>query len=341
MRAKRMCGGRMGSPSRRNILIAAAAWPLVGWRSAAHAQAKHKPVVIGWLHTGSREAGARVLAAFREGLAGVGLKEGTHVVIEARWADGQVDRLPALGRELAAKKPAVIVATSAAVAVRLAESAPNIPIVQASGTNPVQTRLAASLARPGGMVTGITNLSSELSEKLVEMLVAVAPHVKRVGFLLDGNVRNPATWLEPARRSAAQYAVEAYFAQAATAEEVEPAVSALAKQGAQALISIPSPFLASQRPLIIKQAQAQRLPVVGSVRQWADQGALLSYGADTSANFRRAAYYVDRILKGTKPGDLPIEQPTKFELVINMKIAKSLGITIPQSVFIRADTVIE
>ncbi|MBI4205382.1 MAG: ABC transporter substrate-binding protein [Betaproteobacteria bacterium] len=322
-------------------MIAAATWPLGGWLAEAHAQSKQKPVVIGWLHTGTREAGANSFAAFKKGLAALGLKEGSNIVIEARWADGHFERLPVLAGELAAKKPAVLVATSAAVAIRMAEAAPNIPIVQASGANPVQTRLAKSLARPGGMVTGITNLSTELSEKLVEMLVAVAPKVRRVGFLLDGNSRNPSVWLEPARRSAAQYAVEAHFAQPATAEDIEPAVSALAKQGVQALISIPSPFLGSQRTLIIKYAQAQQLPVVGSARVWAEHGALLSYGADTSANFRRAAYYVDRILKGTKPGDLPIEQPTKFELVINMKTAKALGIAIPQAMILRATAVIE
>jgi len=338
---RRVRAGDARRSTRRVLLLAAAAWPLVAWGSAAYAQAKQKPVVIGWLHTGTREAGANSFAAFKEGLAALGLKEGSHFVIEARWADGRFERLPVLAGELAAKKPAVLVATSAAVAIRLAEAAPNVPIVQASGTNPVQTRLAKSLARPGGMVTGITNLSRELSEKLVEMLVAVAPKVKRVGFLLDGNLRNPDTGIEPARRSAAQYAVEAHFAQPATAEAIEPAISALAKQGVQALIPIPSSFLASQRPLIIKYAQAQQLPVVGSLRQWAEQGALLSYGTDTSANFRRAAWYVDRILKGTKPGDLPIEQPTRFELVVNMKTAKALGITIPQAMILRADTVIE
>ena len=322
-------------------MLAAVGWPFVGWRGVAQAQAKQKPVMIGWLHAGTREAGAPFVAAFKEGLSALGWREGTHVVIEERWAEGRFERLPVLARELAARKPAVLVATSAAVVTRLADAAPNIPIVQASGTNPVGTRLAKSLAQPGGMVTGITSLSHELSEKLVEMLVATAPAVKRVGFLLDGNLRTPETWMDPARRSAAQYAVEAYFAQAATAEEIEPAVSTLAKQGAQALIPLPSPFLASQRASIIKHTQAQRLPVVGSLRVWAEQGALLSYGADTSENYRRAAYYVHRILKGAKPGNLPIEQPTKFELVINLKTAKALGITIPQSILVRADRVIE
>jgi putative ABC transport system substrate-binding protein len=315
--------------------------PLLAWRREGRAQGKQKPVVIGWLYTGTREAGATVFSAFKEGLSAHGLREGTHIVIEARWADGRFERLPALAQELAASKPAVFVATSAAVAVRLTGAAPNIPIVQASGTNLVGTILARSLPQPGGMVTGITSLSRELSEKLVEMLVAAAPNVKRIGFLLDGNLRNPETWMEPARRSAARYAVEARFAQAATAKEIEPAILTLAKQGAQALVPLPSPFLASQRAPIIKHAQAQRMPVVGSLRVWVEQGALLSYGADTSENYRRAAWYVDRILKGAKPGDLPIEQPTKFELAINMKVARSLGIAIPQSVLVRADKVIE
>jgi putative tryptophan/tyrosine transport system substrate-binding protein len=317
-------------------------WPLTGWTLVAVAQAKRTPVVIGWLHVSSREAGASTFIAFKEGLAGLGLKEGAHVLIEARWADGRVDRLPALAEELAAKKPAVIVANSAQVAHVLVKAAPDTPIVQATGTNPVESGLAASLARPGGMLTGLTNLASELSEKLVELLIAIAPKVKRVGFLIHFGTRGimPGQ-LDAARRSASRYAVEAHFAHPTKPEEVEPAFEALAKQRVQALIVMPTPFFVAERPRIISLAQAQRWPLVATSRTWAEQGALLSYGIDNLANFRRAAWYVDRILKGTKPGDLPIEQPTTFELLVNLKTAKALGITIPQSVLLQASRVIE
>ena len=328
---------------RRVFIAAAAAWPMIGWNAIATAQSKRAPVVIGWLHLNSREATVGPFAALKEGLAALGLKEGAQFVIEGRWADGRVDRLPGLAEELAAKKPAVIVATSSMVANVLVKAAPNTPIVQATGTSPVESGRAASLARPGGMVTGLTNLATELSEKLVELLVAVAPKVKRIGFLVHANTdgRTHPGQLDAARRSAAAHAVDAHFAQPTKAEDIEPAIAALTKQNVQALIVMPTPFLVGERARIVTLAQAQRWPVVSTSRAWAEQGALLAYGVDNLANFRRAAWYVDRSLKGTKPGDLPIEQPTTFELVINMKTAKALGIAIPQSILLRADRVIE
>lgn len=193
------------------------------------------------------------------------------------------------------------------------------------------------------MVTGLTNLATELSEKLVELLVAVAPKVRRVGFLVhagrDG--RTHPGQLDAARRSASAHSVEAYFAQPTKAEDIEPAIAALARQGVQALIVMPTPFFVGERARIVTLAQAQRWPLVSTSRAWAEQGALLTYGVDNLANYRRAAWYVDRILKGTKPGDLPIEQPTKFELIINRKAARALGITIPDSILVQASQVIE
>ena len=324
--------------TRRAFVIAAVAWPAVTWVDAAFAQSKQKPVVIGWLATGGT---GQSLAAFKEGLSALGWKEGSGVVIETRSAKGQVDQLPVLAAELAAKKPAVIVSTSGVTTRFLAEAAPNIPIVQATGGDPVAAGHAASLARPGGMVTGLTTLPTELREKYVELLIAITPKLKRVGFLIDGNLRDPSRQREAARRSAAHYSIEALFAQAAKAEDIESAMSALAKQGAQALIAMPSPFLNAERQRVIKLALAQRWPLISESRLWAEEGALLSYGVDFLANFRRAAYYVDRILKGASPGDLPIEQPMKIELVVNAKTAKALGLRVPQELLVRAEKVIE
>lgn len=262
-------------------------------------------------------------------------------MIEARWANGHFDRLRPLAEELAARKPALIVATSGQTVAGAAQAAPQTPIVQATGTDPVAAGFAVSLARPGGMVTGLSNLGVDVTEKLLELLLAAAPKLRRVGFLADTNNPNHALNMKAAQRSAAQYSVDARFAEVARNEEIEPAILRLATEGVQALIVLSSPLLSFERQRILKLSLARRWPVISTARVWPENGALLSYGVENAANFRRAAYYVDRILKGAKPGDLPFEQPTKLELVINRKTAKAIGITIPESLILQADRVIE
>jgi putative ABC transport system substrate-binding protein len=308
----------------------------------ARAQSKKTLMLIGWLNAGSRESNARILATFKEGLKALGWQEGSQFLIEERIADGRTERLPFLAGELAAKKPALIVTLAAQATAAAAKAAPKTPIVQATGADPVISGFAASLARPGGMITGLSNITADLTEKYLELLLAAAPNLKRVGFLADSNNTTHASLIKAAQRSAAQYAVEARFVEVAGAEEIETAISRLAKEGAQALVVMSSPsFVGAARQRVLKLALAHRWPVISSGRVWPAQGALLSYGVDTSANYRRAAYYVDRILKGAKPGDLPFEQPTKIEMVVNLKTAKALGLTIPQSILVRADKVIE
>lgn len=325
--------------TRRAFLVAATAWPALAWAGAALAQSK-QPILIGWLNSGSRDTHGNLLAAFKEGLAALGWKEGPNVVFEERWADGRTDRLPVLAGELAAKGPALIVAFPVHVAAAATKAAPKTPIVLLGG-DPVAAGLVASLARPGGLVTGVANLATALSEKYLELLLAAAPKLRRFGFLIDSTPANHALFMANARRSVAQYSVEARYAEVARPEEIEPALSRLAKEGVQALVVMPGQALEVELRRIVKFALAQRWPVIAAQRQFAEEGALLSYGVDQSANYRRAAYYVDRILKGAKPGDLPIEQPTKFELVVNMKTAKALGLTIPQPFLMRVDKVIE
>ena len=325
--------------TRRAFLIAAAAWPALAWTGAVLAQLK-QPILIGWLHAGSRESNGHLFAAFKEGLAALGWKEGSNVVFEERWADGRTDRLPALAGELAAKGPTVIVAAPVSAAAAATKAAPKTPIVLLLG-DPVAAGLVASFARPGGMVTGVANLVTDISEKYLELLLAAAPKLRRISFLVDTTAVNHALFLEAARRSVAQYSMEARYAEVARPEEIESALSRLAKEGVQALVVMPGQAVVVGRRRIVKLALAQRWPVIAGVREFAEAGALLSYSADALANYRRAAYYVDRILKGAKPGDLPIEQPTKFELVINMKTAKALGLTIPPSLLARADEVIQ
>jgi putative ABC transport system substrate-binding protein len=323
--------------NRRSLLIVLGATAIAP--RAALAQAK-QPILIGWFHADSRESSAQYLSAFKEGLAALGWKEGSQIVIEERWADGRPARLQPVAEELAAKKPAIIVAAPTTSIGPVAKAAPKTPIVMASGGDPVAWGLVKSLARPGGMITGLTNFSSSVAEKYIELLLTAAPRVKRVGVLGASTSGNVLT-REAVRRSAVQSSVEARFAELANPDEIEPAIARLAKEGAQALVVLLSPMLRVERRRIMKLALAQRWPVVAGVSEFAEEGALISYSADALANYRRAAYYVDRILKGAKPGDLPIEQPTKFELLINLKTAKTLGLRIPQSVLLRADEVIE
>jgi putative ABC transport system substrate-binding protein len=327
--------------NRRRLLCAAAAWPALAWSGAAFAQAKKAPVLIGWLIPSSRESQGHLFAAFKEGLAGLGWKEGSQIVIEERWADGRIDRIPALAGELAAKGPMVIVVGSIAAAASATKVAPKIPIVMVTGGDPVAPGLVASLARPGGMITGITGVTTQVSEKYLEFLLAAAPKLRRIGFLFDSSSRNIALHRENARRAVAQHSVEARYADVARLEEIEAALSRLAKEGVQALVVMPGTRLSNEPQRIVKFAQAQRWPMIGGRREFAEEGALLSYGFDPSALYRRAGYYVDRILKGTKPGDLPIEQPTKFELVLNMKTARALKLDISRELAVRVDRVIE
>jgi putative ABC transport system substrate-binding protein len=281
------------------------------------------------------------LTAFKEGLATQGWKEGAQCVIEERWANGRLDRLPSLAEELAARKPAIIVAALVAAVIAAAKTAPRTPIVIASGFDPVAQGLVKSLARPGGMITGVTSVAAETTEKHLELLLAAAPKLRRVGVLIDSTAPVRASLMEAVRRSAVQYSVETRFAEVASPEEIEPAISRLAKEGAQGIVVAGGLMLRNERRRIVKLALAQRWPVVAGAGEWPEAGALLAYSADALANYRRAAYYVDKILKGAKPGDLPIEQPTKFELVINLKTAKALKLEIPRDLAVRADRVIE
>ena len=323
---------------RRSIVSGALALLVAPIRVGA--QAVSKTILIGWLHAGSRESNGHVLAAFKEELATLGWKEGSNIAFAERWADGHVDRLPTQARELAARGPALIVTGPVSAASAATRAAPTTPIVLLLG-DPVPAGLAASYARPGGMVTGVANLVTDLSEKYLDLLRSAAPKVRRIGFVVDTTAVNHALFLDRARRSVAQYAAEGRYAEVGRPEDIDPVLARLKTERIQALVVMPGQTVAVARRRIVKIALEQRWPVIAAQREFAEVGALLSYGADALANYRRAATYVDKILKGAKPGDLPIEQPTKFELVINLKTARTLGLTIPPSLLARADQVIE
>ena len=333
---------------RRTLLAAAASFALAktgaAWAQTPapnQTQTKGAPILIGWLATGSRAATGRNLTVFKEGMAALGWKEGAQYILEERWADADYERLRPMAEELAAKQPALIVAAPSQAVAAAVKAAPRTPIVHANGADPVAAGFAASLARPGGMVTGVTNMVTDINAKNTQLLLEAVPGVKRIGFLTDARNVNRSLLMQAAEHSVAQLKVEARFAEVGRAEDIEPALARLAKEGAQALVIFPSPLLGNERENIIRLALARRWATIGTTREFAESGALLSYGANPAILFRRAAYYVDRILKGAKPGDLPMEQPMTIELVINGKTAKALGIKLPQSLLIRAERVIE
>ena len=315
----------------------AAAWPI----AAGAQQQGQRPSLIGWLCLQSRETGEHLLVALKEGLATLGWKEGTQFVVEERWADGQVGRLQPLAEELAATKPKIIVAFPVLPVRAVAKAAPDTPIVFAATADPVAAGLAKSLAHPGGMITGISNVVQDITPKHLELLIAVLPELRRVGFLADST--NPARGQlrEAADRSVVQYKVKEIYEEVARPADIDAAISRLADGGAQALVVIASAILVFERQRILRLAAAQRWPVIGWSREWPADGALMSYGVDVSASLRRAAFYIDKILSGANPGDLPVEQPSKIELIINLKTAKALGLDVPLHLQQLADEVIE
>ncbi len=323
--------------ARRRWIAASAAWPALAWTDAVFAQAK-APVVIGWLDIAAPGRNG-LLNAFIEGMAALGWKLGTSYVLEERHADGRAERLPALAQELAARNLPVIAAWPSAAAGAATRAAPTTPVVLVNG-DPLVARLVKSLARPDGMVTGISNVSAETLQKVVEISVEAVPKLQRLGFLVDSS--NPGgDNTARARRVAERMRVEAVVAHASKPENIEAAMEQFAKGKVQAVVIMPSAWFVTQLPTIVQAATARRWPVVGTLPGIVTQGGLLSYSADALVLARRSAHYVDRILKGAKPGDLPIEQPTAFDLVLNLKTAKALGIVIPPSVRVRATRVIE
>ena len=325
---------------RRRWLAAGAAWPALIWTGTLRAQT-NAPLVIGWLTPIGRGDGW-VSRAFNEAMATLGWKEGKQYVLEERHAEGRLDRLPALAQEIAAKKPAVIVVITSTVAKIAAAATPTTPIVVAIG-DPLAGGLVTNLARPGGMFTGLSNVSADMNLKCLELLVECVPKLKRVGFVVDSSMSMStlAAVTGSARRAAEQLRVEAVFAELARPEDIEPAMAGLVKAKVEALVLLASVWVVRFHAQIIGLALAQRWPVVGTPSGIPQQGGLFNYGPDSTALIRRSATYVHRILKGAKPGDLPIEQPATFELVLNLKTARQLGITIPSSLRVRATEVIE
>jgi ABC-type uncharacterized transport system substrate-binding protein len=265
---------------------------------------------------GTQAAAAHFIDAFRQGLRALGHLDGKAVILRARWGGGKSERLPDLARELVRLKADVIVASTDASIAAVKRETRAIPIVMVFGGDPVGSGFVASLARPGGNVTGLSSISPELSGKRLEFLKELVPGLSRVAILWNPDVRGAAL-------------------------DLDRAFSGPSLLGAQVLILVSGvPAVTSNRREVTSFAQRNRLPAIYPIREYVDEGGLMSYGPSGLDMFRRAAAYVDKILKGAKPADLPVERPTKFDLVINLKAAKALGLTVPQSLLSRADQVI-
>lgn len=319
------------------LLLGAAA----AWAYGARAQQAVNPVV-GFLNSGSAAAYARFVAAFRRGLGEAGYVEGQNVTIEYRWAEGRYDRLPGFAAELLAKRIAVIVATGGnapALAAKAATAA--IPIVFATGGDPVRAGIVASLNRPGGNITGVTTLFSRLVQKRLELLRELMPKATSVGAIVNPNYPDEAQQRQELREAANTMKIRFRIAHAADEAGIDSAIASLAREAAQALIFAPDPYFVSRRAQIVALAAHYRLPAIYQGREFAEAGGLLSYGPSLDDTFRQAGIYTGRILTGTRPSELPVLQPTVFELVVNLKTAAVLGITVPQSILVRADDIIE
>jgi putative ABC transport system substrate-binding protein len=315
---------------------AVAAWPL-----GTRAQQKAMPV-IGFLGAGSPGPLTSFVAAFRQGLSEASYVEGQNVAIEYRWAEGRYDRLPALAADLAGRKVDVIAATGGLPPALAAKNATStIPIVFALGIDPVAAGLVASLARPGGNLTGFSIIAAELMPKRLELLSELVPQAKVIALLVNPNNAANERVVRDVEEAARARGLQLPSLKAGSDSEIDAAFASLAQLHAGALLIVPDSFFASRREQLAALAAGHAVPAIYYSREFADSGGLISYGPSITAVYRQVGGYVGRILNGAKPADLPVQQPTRFELVINLKTAKALGLTVPQSLFARADEVIE
>ena len=328
--------------SRRTLLTALGAAAFAA-PFAALAQPAGKVWRVAYLDYGSRQSmiDAGRMTALMQGLAGFGYVEGRNFVFDARFAEGKVERLDALAAELVAQKPDVILAAGSPTSQAIKRATSTIPIVVITTADPVGEGLAATLARPGGNVTGMSSGGGETVQKLVELLIVAVPKIKRVAVLTNpANTRSTddlAQVLDALRKTNR----EALPVRARTLEEIERGFAAMVRDRAEGVVIPIDGFMLQQRAQIAALALKHRLPSIYPTPAFADAGGLMSYGADLTDNFRRAAIFVDKIFKGAKPGDLPFEQPTRYALVLNRKTAGALGIKVSNELLLRADRVIE
>jgi ABC-type uncharacterized transport system substrate-binding protein len=307
----------------------------------AEAQQPTKIPRIGFLAAVSLSANSARFEAFRQGLRELGYMEGKNIIIEWRSSEGKADRLPALAAELVRLNVDMIV-SGGSTATRPAKEATNtIPIVMAQDTDPVGNGFVASLARPGGNITGLATLAPELSGKQLELMKEIVPRLSRVAVLGTSTRSGNAQSLKETELAAGAFGVKLQYLDILSPKDIETAFRAASKGRADAVLVLTSPFATSQRTQIADLAVKNRLPAIYDRAEFVEDGGLMTYSVSSTDLFRRAAIYVDKILKGAKPADLPVEQPIKFEFIINLKAAKQIGLTIPPNVLARADKVIK
>ena len=314
---------------------AALAWPL-----EAHAQQAATPV-IGFLSGVSPGPFAQRLAAFRQGLHETGMIEGRNVAIEYRWAEGQYDRLPALATELVGRRIAVIVAYTDRAALVAKATTTTIPIVFLIGNDPLKLGLVTSLARPGENITGVSWFGVDLVPKQLSLLHELVPNAAVIAMLVDLNVPNATSRASRVQAAAHALGLQLVVLNARTSSDIDMAFASLVRERVGALVVGAGAFLVSRRDQIVALAERHAIPAIYGFREYAVDGGLISYGNDIPDAFRRAGVHTGRILKGDRPADLPVEQATKFELVINLRTAKALGLAVPSSMQLLADKVIE
>jgi putative tryptophan/tyrosine transport system substrate-binding protein len=321
-----------------SILVAALVLAL---GAMAQAQQPTKVPRIGYLGAASPSANSERIEAFRQGLRELGYVEGKNIVVEYRYTEGKAHRERELAAELARLKVDVIVTTGPTVTRAAKEATVTIPIVMTNDNDPVGNGFVASLARPGGNVTGLSNLARELSGKRLELLKEIVPRLSRVAVLGTSTSPGNAQNLKELELAAGELAVKLQYLDILAPKDIETAFGAVRKGRTEAIHVLDSPVFGPQRTQIVGLAVKSRLPAIYHRSGFVEAGGLMSYGVSFADMDRRAATYVDKILKGAKPADLPVEQPTKFEFIINLKAAKQIGLTIPPNVLVRADRVIK
>jgi putative ABC transport system substrate-binding protein len=317
------------------LLGGAAVWPV-----AARAQQPVGPV-IGFLNSRSRSSLPHLLPAFRQGLKDLGFVEGENLSIEFRWADGEYDKLPALAADLVQRRVAVIAAASTIATIAAKQATQTIPIVFFQGDDPIKHGFVSSLHRPGGNITGASFLTDELVQKRFELLHELLPKATVIGLLVNPSFSTTAETVTKAQAAATLFGIKVVVAEAAAERDFESAFSALVQQSAQAIFVAPDPYFNSQASALVALAAHHALPTIYQVREYAVVGGLMSYGTNLSDVWRVGGTYVARILKGEKAAELPVQQSTRVELVINLQTARALGLDVPPSLLARADEVIE
>jgi len=306
----------------------------------ADAQQATKIPRIGYIGTNSPTTNAARIEAFRQGLRALGYVEGKNIVIEWRWAEGQLDRLPALTAELVRLKVDIIVSAGPALTRLLKDATKTIPIIMGFDNDPVGNGFVASLARPGGNITGLSTLAPEISGKQLELLKETLPKLSRVAVLGNSTLPGSAQALKEIELAGRGFKVKLQFLDVLNPKDIKTAFRAAVKGRAEAVLVLQNPILSYNRKQVIDLAVKNRLPVIYDRTEFVEDGGLMTYSVNIADLDRRAATYVDKILKGRTPADLPVEQPMRFEFIINLKAAKQIGLTIPPNVLVRADKVI-